>query len=437
MVCASCASFAIIKSNCNVNLIDDASKHQALFHHIPSFVGVGITSILPVPSSTYSNSYYVGTKRGKIKQLDILDDDMQDAPSKQKMIQHQIHDIEDVTNGKRLKPYPIFSMMSVPNDNSDSCDHDLLAGGGDRYVTVWRKDKENDSGAWKVVDQLGPHTGWVKDLASINYAIQSTNDSSIDDDGNICIFSIGCNCIEVWSVIDGKYQHIHKLQIDSSIEMGCTLSSDLLCLTTFSEHTACDDSSTISNYLFAGGVDGRIHQWTVHNKDEYVNAGVVSAHSERVNALMVCHDMNILVSCGSDKYIHCRAMSNADPSEWEVASMDISRCCVIEDDRKKDDTQSIQSKVTALCTIYEESKRAVIAAATSCGCVVIVNIKQSENEGLKLSFLKDISITNQLGEKDEDKTAVIHTLSSCKQYDNTYRILIGHSASLLVWDITI
>ena len=217
---------------------DDASKHQALFHHIPSFVGVGITSILPVPSSTYSNSYYVGTKRGKIKQLDILDDDMQDAPSKQKMIQHQIHDIEDVTNGKRLKPYPIFSMMSVPNDNSDSCDHDLLAGGGDRYVTVWRKDKENDSGAWKVVDQLGPHTGWVKDLASINYAIQSTNDSSIDDDGNICIFSIGCNCIEVWSVIDGKYQHIHKLQVDSSIEMGCTLSSDLLCLTTFSEHTA-------------------------------------------------------------------------------------------------------------------------------------------------------------------------------------------------------
>ena len=75
--------------------------------------------------------------------------------------------------------------------------------------------------------------------------------------------------------------------------------------------------------------------------------------------------MNMLVSAGSDGYIHCRAMSNADPSEWEVTSMDISRCCLIEDDRKKDDTRSIQSRVTALCTIYEESKRAVIAAATS------------------------------------------------------------------------
>jgi len=39
-------------------------------------------------------------------------------------------------NGKSLKPYPVFSMMSVPNNEDCNNSHDLLAGGGDRFVTL-------------------------------------------------------------------------------------------------------------------------------------------------------------------------------------------------------------------------------------------------------------------------------------------------------------
>ena len=74
-------------------------------------------------------------------------------------------------NGKSLKPYPVFSMMSVPNNEDCNNSHDLLAGGGDRFVTVWRKSKRENckvdihNVVWEVEDQLGPHTEWVKDLA--------------------------------------------------------------------------------------------------------------------------------------------------------------------------------------------------------------------------------------------------------------------------------
>ena len=63
-------------------------------------------------------------------------------------------------NGKSLKPHPVFSMMSVPNNEDCNNSHNLLAGGGDRFVTVWRKSKRENSKVdvhnvvWEVEDQL-------------------------------------------------------------------------------------------------------------------------------------------------------------------------------------------------------------------------------------------------------------------------------------------
>ena len=217
-------------------------------HHIPSLGGV--TSILSSPQNpSYDTStFIIGTKRGKIKQVHIP---IKSVQSNDNILQTiQIEDIEDA-NGKILKTYPIFSLLDYDMLNN----YDVLAGGGDRYVTVWRQNKQ---GEWEVMDQLGPHTGWVKDLATCSC---SSFDSEEDNDDGMYIFSIGCNCIEVWRAIDGVYKHVHKLQIDSSVELGCTLSSDLLCLATYAE----ESNSKEKNYIFAGGVDGRIHRWSIHS----------------------------------------------------------------------------------------------------------------------------------------------------------------------------
>ncbi|KAL9183989.1 hypothetical protein ACHAXT_002075 [Thalassiosira profunda] len=240
------ASAALLTRRCAALSQPSPSPRLQNVVDVPSFSGVGITSILPVPST--SDEYYVGTKRGKVKRIKMIPEQFGDA--------HQtvsIDDIEDA-NGRQLKPYPVFSMMSVPNGEGDN--HDLLTGGGDRYATVWRRGERG----WEAVEQLGPHTGWVKDLASASV------------DGKTFVFSIGCNCIEVWSADRGRYKHMHKLQIESSVESGSTLSSDLLCLATYSELGVI--------YLLAGGVDGRIHRWEIHS-NTFRNAGVISAHDGR------------------------------------------------------------------------------------------------------------------------------------------------------------
>ena len=71
------------------------------------------------------------------------------------------------------------------------------------------------------------------------------------------LHSIGCNCIESWKrkndSITSLWTHAAKRSIESSLEDGATLSGDLLCL--------C--ASTTQDCFFAGGVDGRIHAWSI------------------------------------------------------------------------------------------------------------------------------------------------------------------------------
>lgn len=105
-------SLAVIQLPQSIAMSIDAertSHHQNIFHDVPSFAGIGITSILPVPSA--NDEYYVGTKRGKVKRITLPAIQLRDDASDDEI---QVFDIEDA-NGKALKPYPIFSLMSVPN----------------------------------------------------------------------------------------------------------------------------------------------------------------------------------------------------------------------------------------------------------------------------------------------------------------------------------
>ena len=232
-----------------------------------------------------------------------------------------------------------------------------------------------------------------------------------------------CKGIEVWCTIDGVYKHVHKLQIDSSVKLGCTLSSDLLCLATADE----ESKSKEKNYIFAGGVDGRIHRWSIHSSsnDKFLSAGSFSAHDGRVNDLAVCQSMGILVSIGSDGYVHCRLMDNScmNPSEWKVVSLDITDYF-----RKDSDTISTQRKATSLCIIHEDSSKAQICVGTSCGHAVLININKADDM-MHASFISDVYIASEKVEGN----VVVHALCS-DQYEDSSRILIGHSNGLSIWD---
>ena len=72
----------------------------------------------------------------------------------------------------------------------------------------------------------------------------------------------------------------------------------------------------------------------------------------------------------------------------------------------------------------------MIAVGTSCGLVALVSIiKADDNNTVHASLLKDTSVTDEEGQ-------VIHALCS-KRYKHSFRITIGHSNGLSVWDVPI
>lgn len=84
------------------------------------FVGMGVTSILPDPSKVDDDhntiSFYVGTKRGKLKKVIMkssegLRDDDDDIAIQD--IMHMEENHNDSSQRRSKTPYPIFSMISV------------------------------------------------------------------------------------------------------------------------------------------------------------------------------------------------------------------------------------------------------------------------------------------------------------------------------------
>eukprot|EP00551_Chaetoceros_affinis_P007780 CAMPEP_0203670362 /NCGR_PEP_ID=MMETSP0090-20130426/6452_1 /ASSEMBLY_ACC=CAM_ASM_001088 /TAXON_ID=426623 /ORGANISM="Chaetoceros affinis, Strain CCMP159" /LENGTH=262 /DNA_ID=CAMNT_0050535195 /DNA_START=169 /DNA_END=954 /DNA_ORIENTATION=+ len=256
-------------------------NHEEDVHHIlmtgpgGTKIGGGITSIISISKSISTTNrisnntgksissggggsrIYIGTKRGKLFQIDqevLLHHQQLKRNKKQQQqenesvsannslvlpllldeeVLYECTSIENRCSEQQtivLKPYPIYSMDSISccslqNGNRNN-NQIILCGGGDRFVTIWEEvdeelvemnnggkqsccekktknyhnDFENDEQQynrnnpqcsstsnkknWSINSRLGPHTGWVKDV--------------IYDHTNDLIYSIGCNCIEIW-----------------------------------------------------------------------------------------------------------------------------------------------------------------------------------------------------------------------------------------------
>ncbi len=431
------------------------------------FVGMGVTSILPDPSKVDDDhntiSFYVGTKRGKLKKVTIMksshalrdDDDDDDDIAIQDI--HCMEENHNDSSQRSKTPYPIFSMMSLPTTTTTKGTSDdgrvILAGSGDRYFTIWEEQDAAES-SWRIQEKLGPHTGWVKDLALSS----SCRNEQIKQEGENekFIFSIGCNCIEVWKtnmLDDGarRFGHVHKLIIESSVDMGMTLSSDILCLATTSSFHNCITDKTKKKqqedtyWLFAGGVDGRIHRWTICN-NSFRDAEVVYApgHDGRVNALLVCHKLQVAVSIGSDGCINCWMLdidaSSCNKNEEvtfldrRIWSMNVTDSILFQQKNAKQDTD----KLTSSCILLEQHDHAIIGVGTSCGKVFLANIikSSSSSDSMSISLLEEwievesspCSSSSSSGTARDGRGCTIHSLATQNNH-----IIIGHSDGISIW----
>ena len=102
--------------------------------------------LLFIESTGINEKNYVGTKRGKLKEVQVKWSDSDSFCTGAVTDEITVEDLQD-TNGNILKPYPIFSMMhvgtnshvpvSASDDGSTRIGACILTGGGDRYITVW------------------------------------------------------------------------------------------------------------------------------------------------------------------------------------------------------------------------------------------------------------------------------------------------------------
>jgi WD40 repeat protein len=237
-----------------IQLLLDVGTSAALSVGQSIFSKQGVTSLVTWGTS---EQIFAGTKRGDLLVLER-------EPSGPSF---------DVANSVEIdsKTFPVYSLTSSSEF--------LFCGCGDRYVSVLNTFEDKSSQE----QRLGPHTGWVKDLY---YHSPSE-----------LLFSIGCNCIQSWKRIpksEGSWEHLKKRSIESSPTQGSTLSSDLLCLCGAGEG---------KDYFYSGGVDGRIHVWSVDpNVKEPLQS--IGAHAERLNCLL--YKSNFLFSVGNDGQLQCR-----------------------------------------------------------------------------------------------------------------------------------
>ena len=223
----------------------------------------GIASLLSLDGSL-NVELFAGNKQGKIHRFCWTENSIQYRGN-----------MEDERVDTR--PFPVFSMTCTV------APFQIFSGGGDRYISVWQ---QRDEKKWSCRQRLGPHTGWVKDI--------------LYDNCRGVLHSIGCNCIESWErALDDDeeelWTHAAKRSIESSLEEGATLSSDLLCL------CASDEMDR----FYAGGVDGRIHAWPcdLSLPNPFYSIG---AHKGRISFLAYAPMAKLLFSSGHDGDVQCR-----------------------------------------------------------------------------------------------------------------------------------
>ena len=348
--------------------------------------------------------------------------------------------------------YPIYSITTTTtnrNNNEKDMTMLLFCGSADRFISVWKLRLNNattqlattipsstssnintlvpTSFSFEFVQKLGPHTGWVKGL--------------VYDSTNRVLHSLGCNCIESWdcsplflvhtNIIiktnssntsnddeqeNNIVQHIAKRKIESSLTLGVTLSSDLLCLCLLPSSYQQHESLTIS-----GGVDGRLHAFYsnptgIHQQPLHST----TAHNGRVNSIQYSAAMRALLTIGNDGML-CVFTASIDQGFELQSKLDIGK------EYENPNDTSKKKKATAMrltaATIIEEDlneRKCVIAIGSSNGELFLVTVRNNNCNGdnSEDSFNHNNVIICQLDCGDDDKGAYC-----CNYYSSNNRIL--------------
>ena len=279
----------------------------------------------------------------------------------------------DIGDWKRVSGhqtrYPVYSLATGGRK--------IFAGGGDRLISVWSVDGGTD----EFIGTLGPHTGWVKDLLYFH-----------NDD---ILFSIGCNCIESWNCSRASMNHVSKRTIENSVELGATLSSDLLCM--------CSINGEV---LASGGVDGRIHLWSFDPRD-LEPLFCVPAHAGRVSSIVFSSELNALFSVGYDGTL---AVFLASYNRLEqIAHFSFEGC----------------PKLTHVCIIEtkEGSCTCAIAIGTADGEILFVSL-QRRGESVSKLVEKRLCLNG-----DSMIYSICPVVSPENKTDDSF-ILVGHASGL-------
>jgi WD40 repeat protein len=315
----------------------------------PSMLGVSAVSIIPETTNfgnqTQRPTIIIGTKRGivLVARIDANDD----------------HPGLQLLGSTTVSEKPVYCLTWSEEPMMDGTTRvRVYAGCGDRYVSVLEATTASNHETQCLLHQttvkkLGPHTGWVKGLV-----VAPTTPSTF------LLYSIGCNRIQGWN--PDTWKTAGTVSIGSAVEGTCTLSSDLLCLTTIATNNK--DRSLV----VAGGVDGRIHffrhdLFEVDDDDSWPSC--ISAHQGRVNSLCFEPTSGILFSASSDATIGCWTMVKGYKGATNLAFLNVS------------------NKVLC-CSSWHDKSNVFVAAGTNDGSVEIFAASADETHQQYLKFQK-------------------------------------------------
>lgn len=286
---------------------------------------------------------------------------------------------EEVSSDEYGCKFPVYSLAFGEQNGGGEF---LFAGAGDRFVSVWRKEKVS----FNLVHTLGPHTGWVKALA---YS-RSTN----------TLYSIGCNCIESWDFSrQVDVGHISKWSIENSPSMGSTLSGDLLSLCLIE-----------GRCLVSGGVDGRIHCWSL-DFTKVKPFFSCRSHDGRVNAIVYQTTLGLIFSVGHDGVVIA--------SKLTFGAMETVVAFKVEG----------TPRLSALCIVNEDQSGCKLGLGSTDGRVIVVRVTVSEQDIISIAEECRLKV---------DGNPMIYSVCKCpapSNDDSSPSILVGHAKGLIEWGL--
>ena len=285
---------------------------------------------------------------------------------------------EEVLSDDYGSKFPVYSLAFAERDG----DEFFFAGAGDRFVSVWRREKED---SFNLVRTLGPHTGWVKALAYSG--------------GTNTLYSIGCNCIESWDLSQVRdVRHIYKRTIENSPFMGSTLPSDLLSLCLIE-----------GRCLVSGGVDGRMHCWSLDPTDTKPFC-TGRSHDGRVNSIVHQSQLGLIFSVGHDGVLLA--------SKLTAGGMETMTAFEVEG----------APRLSALCIVNESPGGCKLGLGSTDGRVVVVQVTVRKD---------DVSIVEECRLEVDGNPMIYSVCKNPPPKDGAFSpsILVGHAKGLIEWKL--